>query len=120
MDELTDLELQSAEMSLNSISVKLRERLDFLNKRGTLATNDQEKVFLYCEVTGISSKLNSTLETARWISREIGLRKSEVDQEYCEVIDRLKILCGDYEECDCDECLENQKNSEESKNLEIE
>lgn len=46
MEELTDLELQSAEMSLSSISIKLKERVTFLDGRDQSNLDEQETALL--------------------------------------------------------------------------
>jgi hypothetical protein len=98
IDELTDLELQSAEMSLSSISIKLKERVTFLNGRDQSNLDEQEKVFLNCQIASFSSKLNPTLETLKWISGEIAMRKAGASEEQWEIIDRLRFLCGEDQE----------------------
>jgi hypothetical protein len=98
IDELTDLELQTAEMSLTSILVKLKERVTFFNQRDTSTLDEQEKIFLSFQISSFSSKLNSTSEALKWISREIAMRKAEEFEEQWGIIYRLKFLCGEEEE----------------------
>ncbi|MBD1824405.1 hypothetical protein H6F51_18195 [Cyanobacteria bacterium FACHB-DQ100] len=106
MDELTDLELQTAEMSLTSISVKLKERLTFLNNRDVSILDEQEIAFLNFQISSLSSKFNSISATLNWISREIAMRKTGQFEEQWEIIDRLRVLCGETDEEDEEENLE--------------